>query len=269
MKTRLCRILAVLLVCVLVLGLLTACPASTSEEAWKKANQESIARRESREASLAAQTEKEPSAQPPEEPTEQATEAGNDEDAAIPGKWVLTNSGCEAAAGITEADGQYVTTYDAALYRHGASHSYTPIAADYMLEDDDPWSESFVGTCSTMPETILPETPFSVTIEASVEHSDAQVHSLYCYLYCDSTRITLDAGGHDYENMAYAVYAGATPGTSWGHGWDAPWSDGMSDTITITAPAVTKSNERSLSAFRLEFRSNAGKSWFEYTWVPD
>ena len=262
MKTRVCRLLALLVVCVLLLGLLTACPSSTSEEAWKKASQESIARRESREASLAA-------AQAPEEPTEQPSEAGNDEDAAIPGKWVLTNSGCEAAAGETDADGQYVTTYDAALYRHGASYSYTPMEADYMLEDDDPWSESFVGTCSTMPESIFPETPFSVTIEASVEHSDQQVQSLYCYLYCDSTRITLDAGGHDYDNMAYAVYAGSTPGTSWGHGWDAPWSNGMSDTITITAPVVTKSNERSLSDFRLEFRSNAGKSWFEYTWVPD
>lgn len=255
MKTRVCRIFAILLVCVLLLGLLTGCPSSTSaanEANWKKDSRETTAKTESPEASKTAQP----------------SEAGND-DGAIPGKWVLTNSGSEADAGTTDGDGQYVTTYDASLYRHGASHSYTPIEADYMLEDDDPWSESFVGTCSTMPENILPETPFSVTIEASVEHSDAQVHSLYCYLCCDSTRIKLDAGGHDYENMAYAIYAGSTPGTSWGHGWDAPWSNGMSDTITITAPAVTKSNERSLSSFRLEFKSNAGKSWFEYTWVPD
>ena len=182
---------------------------------------------------------------------------------------MLTDSGCEADAGKTDGDGQYVTAYDASLYRHGASHNYTPLQADYMLEDDDPWSESFVGTCSTMPENILPETPFSVTIEAAVEHSDQQVHSFYCYLYCDSTRITLDAGGHDYNNMAYAVYAGSSPGPTWGHELGAPWSDGMSDTITITAPVVTKSNERSLSSFRLEFKSSAGSSWFEYTWVPD
>ncbi|MBQ3355934.1 MAG: hypothetical protein IJG45_02295 [Oscillospiraceae bacterium] len=266
MKTRVCKILAFLLVCVMTLGLLTACPASTSEEAWKEARQESIARRESREASLAAaQTEKDPSAKPSEVPTE----AGNDGDGVIPGKWVLTGSGCDADAGKTDGDGQYVTTYDASLYRHCASHSYTPMEADYMLEDDDPWTESFVCTCSTMPETIFPETPFSVTIEARVEHSDAQVHSHYCYFYCDSPRITLDAGGHDYANMAYAVYAGSSPGPTWGHALDAPWSNGMSDTITITAPTVTKSNERGLSSFRLEFKSSAGKSWFEYTWVPD
>lgn len=258
MKTRICRILAFLLVCVITLGLLTGCPASSStanEANWKKDDKESSAKTESPETS---------EAKPSEQPSEAATD-----DSAIPGKWVLTDSGCEAAAGKIEADGQYVTTYDASLYRHSESCSYTPMEADYMLEFDDPWSESFVGTCSTMPENIFPETPFSVTIEVSVEHSDQQVQSLYCYLCCDSTRIKLDAGGHDYENMAYAIYAGSTPGTSWGHGWDAPWSNGMSDTITITAPAVTKSNERSLSSFRLEFKSNAGKSWFEYTWVPD
>ena len=260
MKTRKFRILALLLVCVLTLGLLTACPASSSaanEANWKSNKKEPTANSESPEAT---ETER---------PSEAPTETEKNEDDTIPGKWVLTNSGCEAAAGKTDGDGQYVTTYDAALYRHGASHSYTPLEADYMLDDDDPWSESFVGTCSTMPESIFPDTPFTVTIAANVEHSDQQVHSLYCYLYCDSVRITLDAGGHDYDNMAYAVYAGSSPGTSWGHGWDAPWSDGMSDTITVTAPLVTKSNERSLSSFRLEFKSNAGKSWFEYTWVPD
>lgn len=260
MKTRTCRLLALLLVCVMTLGLLTGCPASSSaanEANWKNNKEEPNEKTESPEASEAAQA------------SEQPTEAGNDDDGTIPGKWVLSGSGFETAEGKTDGDGQYVTTYDASLYRHSESCSYTPMEADYMLEDDDPWSESFVGTCSTMPENIFPETPFSVTIEASVEHSDQQVQSLYCYLYCDSTRIKLDAGGHDYENMAYAIYAGSTPGTSWGHGWDAPWSNGMSDTITITAPAVTKSNERSLSSFRLEFKSNAGKSWFEYTWVPD
>ena len=259
MKTRKFRLLALLLVCVMTLGLLTGCPASSSaanEANWKNNKEEPIAKTESPETSETAQ------------PTEAATET-EDDDGVIPGKWVLTNSGCEAAAGKTDGDGQYVTTYDASLYRHGASYSYTPLEADYMLEDDDPWTESFVGTCSTMPESIFPETPFSVTIEASVEHSDRQVQSLYCYLYCDSVRITLDAGGHDYNNMAYAVYAGSSPGPSWGHGLDAPWSSGMSDTITITAPLVTKSIERSISSFRLEFHSSAGKSWFEYTWVPD
>ena len=256
MKTRTFRLLALLLVCVLAVSLLTGCPASSSaanEANWKNNKEEPVAKTESPETSEAAQP----------------TEAGNDDDGAIPGKWVLTNSGCEAAAGKTDGDGQYVTTYDASLYRHGASYSYTPLQADYMLEDDDPWTESFAGTCSTMPETIFPETPFSVTIAASVEHSDRQVQSLYCYLYCDSVRITLDAGGHDYNNMAYAVYAGSSPGPSWGHALDAAWSDGMSDTITVTAPLVTKSNERSISAFRLEFHSSAGSSWFDYTWVPD
>ena len=259
MKTRLCRALALLLVCVLLLGLLSGCPSSSSaanEANWKKNKEETSAKTEAPESSETAQ------------PSEKPTEAGSDDDT-IPGKWVLTGSGFETNAGTTDGDGQYVSAYDGSLYQYTASHSYTPMQADYMLEDDDPWSESFVGTCSTMPETILPETPFSVTIEASVEHSDQQVHSLYCYLYCDSTRITLDAGGHDYANMAYAIYAGSSPGTSWGHGWDAPWSSGMSDTITVTAPLVTKSNERSLTSFRLEFHSTAGKSWFEYTWVPD
>lgn len=258
MNNRICKILALLLVCVMTLGLLTGCPSSSSaanEANWKKNKEETIAKTESPEASEA-------------KPSEQAPEAAND-DGVIPGKWVLSGSGFEANAGTTDGDGQYVSTYDGSLYQHTASHSYTPMEADYMLEDDDPWSESFVGTCSTLPESILPETPFSVTIEASVEHSDAQVHSFYCYLYCDCVRITLDAGGHDYDNMAYAVYAGSSPGPSWGHAFDAPWSNGESDTITITAPLVTKSNERSLSSFRLEFKSNAGKSWFEYTWVPD
>ena len=260
MKTRICRLLALLLVCVLAVSLLTGCPASSSaanEANWKKNKEEPIAKTESPEASEEAQ------------PSEAATEAGDDDDGVIPGKWVLTNSGCEAAAGRTDADGQYVSAFDASLYQHSASHSYTPMEVDFPLEDDDSWSESFVGTCSTLPESIFPETPFTVTIAASVEHTDQQVQSFYCYLYCDSVRITLDAGGHDYDNMAYAVYAGSSPGPTWGHAFDAPWSNGESDTITITAPLVTKSNERSLSGFRLEFQSSAGKSWFEYTWVPD
>ncbi len=261
MKQKAKAFFAILLAGACLIGLLTGCQASSSIEAQKKAREESIANAEaSREAQALLDA--------PTEQTAQTTEQ-SDEDPVVPGKWVLTNTGFKADREFdSDADGEYLSTYSVDLYRHGVTHSYNPVEPVDAL--DIPWSEGFSCTCTSMPETILPGQPFSVEIEAKVEYSDAMVHGVYCYLYCDNLRIELtSAGGHDYAAMAYAVYAGSSPGPTWGHDFDAPWSSGEKDTVTITAPVVTKSRERLTEVFTIEFKSNAGRSTYEYTWVPD
>lgn len=261
MKQKAKAFFAILLAGACLIGLLTGCQASSSIEAQKKAREESIANAEaSREAQALLDA--------PTEQTAQTTEQ-SDEDPVVPGKWVLTNTGFKADREFdSDADGEYLSTYSVDLYRHGVTHSYNPVEPVDAL--DVPWSEGFSCTCTSMPETILPGQPFSVEIEARVEYSDAKVHGVYCYLYCDNLHIELSsAGGHDYSAMAYALYAGSTPGTTWGHDWDAPWSGGEKDTVTVTAPVVTKSLEKRVETFTVEFDSNAGRSRFEYTWIPD
>lgn len=64
MKTRLCRILSFLLVCVLLIGLLTGCPStgySVSSDAKEKSDKEEpIAKTEAPEASEAVQASDKP-----------------------------------------------------------------------------------------------------------------------------------------------------------------------------------------------------------------
>ena len=192
-----------------------------------------------------------------------------------PGHWVLTDSGSESRENTTDADGQYIHTFEADIFEHRASYRYDPDVVGRVDEKDVPWFVSFVCGISGLPENISPGETFSVDIRAEAVTYDTMLHFICCGIYITDGYLTqeflplkfVSANGYDYESQNKPIYAGNSPGPAYGYPFDAPWLDGMSDTVTITMPGGEKAEK--LSVFRICFESSAGKSWVEYKWVTD
>lgn len=188
------------------------------------------------------------------------------------GKWVLTDSGFEVRENSTDGGGEYTNTFDGDLYKHLASYRYDPETR--VDAADVPWFASYSCSISPLPKELMPESSFSIDINTSVESYDEQIHNIFCGLYVEADDILDEmaltdslssANGYVYGDGERPIHAGDSPGPVYGVPWDAPWIEGMSDTVTMTMPDA----KEPVPSFRIVFDSNAGRSWFEYTWTPE
>ncbi|MBR6230825.1 MAG: hypothetical protein IKR00_02700, partial [Lachnospiraceae bacterium] len=185
------------------------------------------------------------------------------------GHWSLTDSGCSALENRTDGGGGYTGTFEASLYMHRGT--YQCIDPDFP---EDNYYVSYVCTLGALPDVFQPGESVSVTIEARAESYDKLIHGINCGIYItdgyyDQYFLPFDitsANGYLYEDeLSRPIRAGSSPGPVYGFPLDAPWIEGMSDTVTISMPDETEE----IPVFRIYFDSNAGESWFEYTWVAD
>ncbi|MBQ2596523.1 MAG: hypothetical protein II581_01330 [Oscillospiraceae bacterium] len=257
------RVLAGFLACVCVIGLLSGCGLKSRREELEeyRKNAEESRKHESKE--------QEPSS---EDPVKETNPPDDPNDPIVPGKWVLTNSRfTQIASDSTDADGDYTNTYTCSLYEHTSTHSYDP--EEPIDDEDKPWAVRYVCTCMLSKTELRPGEEFSVAIEATADYYEKQIFGMCCRLYFDESwmkEAAISARGYDYSGVTlYPVHVGASCGPGYGHALDEPWSIGDYDVLTVTMPTVRQSTLKKYAAFTVQFATDVGDSYYEFTWVSD
>ena len=262
------RILAALLARVCLAGLMSGCgPTDKQIQERQEARNESLAA--SREAESIAESLLDQSRG---ESTQETNPPDDTDDPIIPGKWVLTNSRLDQIAqSSTDGDGDYVNTYECSLYEHSAAHSYDP--EERIDEEDKPWSVRYVCSCVLSGTEIRPGESLSIGLKAKTDYYDKQIFGMCCRIYFDRSWLdeaVVSDHGYDYSGyLLYPVHVGDSCGPGYGHALDEPWSDGDGDTLTVAMPIVRQSTLRKYSEFTIQFATDVGNSYFEFTWVSD
>ena len=262
------RFLAALLACGCLVGLLGGCGVKTSHDRYNEQKIEE--ERRWRETSGQAQTE--PSTEAPTPETTQPKETDDPEDPIIPGKWVLTNSHfTQIAQNSTDADGDYVNTYACSLYEHSCEHIYDP--EEQIDEEDKPWAVHYTCSCFLSNTEIRPGESLGIWIEAKADYFNNRIFGSCCRIYFDRSwmeEAAVSEQGYDYSSLIlYPVHVGTSCGPGYGHALDEPWSDGDWDTLMVEMPIVRQSTLRKHAEFTVQFATDMGNSYFEFTWVPD
>ena len=265
------RFAAVLLACVCLAGLLSGCGVKTSHDEYNERKIEEERRRRESETLGPPEPASEAATQetaPPDTPAE----TDDPDDPIIPGKWVLTKSHyTQIAQNSTDADGDYVNTYACSLYEYTSKHIYDP--EEQIDEEDKPWSVCYTCSCTLSNTEIRPGETIGIWIEAKADYFDNRIFGSCCRIYFDRDWMEEAARseqGYDYSGLTlYPVHVGTSCGPGYGHALDEPWSDGDWDTLMVEMPIVRQSTLRKHADFTIQFATDIGNSYFEYTWVPD
>lgn len=252
MKGELClkRTIAIVLVAVLLLAVFCGCGGSPSTSTPKPQTSESTPKPEKTE-------EPEPSQEPTPTPEP------------IKGKWVLSETLADSRDDYVSEWGEFKGTYTAELYEHTAEWAYTPDPDD-PSDGPVPYSGSFRCKCS-LPKEIYPGETWTIVLSASADYDEkpSRTGGICCTVDLhDMVGSYESSGGLKYtDNMFYPVFAGDP--TEYGH-TDDTYSAGMTDTITFHVPLMTSETylERHKDQL-LFFNSNAGSTYFIYSWIPD
>ena len=261
-------ILAALLACVCLAGLMSGCgPTDKQIQERQEARNESLAA--SREAESIAESLLD---QSHGESTQETKQPDDSDDPIIPGKWVLTNSRLDQIAqSSTDADGDYVNTYECSQYEHSSAHSYDP--EERIDEEDKPWSVRYVCSCKLSDTEIRPGECLNIWLKAKTDYYDKQIFGMCCRIYFDRSwmdEALVSDHGYDYSGyILYPVHVGDSCGPGYGHALDEPWNYEDWDTLNVTMPIVRQSTLRKYSEFTIQFATDIGNSYFEFTWVSD
>ena len=263
------RILTALLVCVCLTGLLSGCEPKTRREAK---DEEHMAEEESRRRASETQQAQQLSEQPSEAPAQTTNPLDDSDDPIVPGKWVLTDSRVDQIAqSSTDADGDYVNSYECSQYEHSAAHSYDP--EERIDEEDKPWSVRYVCSCTFSDKEIRPGECLSIGLKAKTEYYDKEIFGMCCRIYFDRSWLdetVVSDHGYDYSGyLLYPVHVGDSCGPGYGHALDEPWNYEDWDTVNVTMPIVRQSTLKKYAEFTVQFATDVGNSYFEFTWVAD
>ncbi len=200
----------------------------------------------------------------------------------VDGKWVLTRAETvRVVADYHSAIGEVDIYSSSDVYTHKIEYKYHPVDND---PSDGPTPHEGVFSCTIdMPETLTPGETFKVLFEAKAERDEMPDHTtgICCGfgVLKDSFEgermvdLIKSAGGYVYTGAldVYPIYAGG----NFVYGEDMrsyePYKSSMSDTLTTEAPKVYKEalEKKDPPKLIFAFRSNAGESVFEYSFVQD